>query len=83
MSSLVDLPRAIVTKVRNCGLCHECTTPLIEAGEDGDEEWCPRCCEERQYRSHGYPRMGDEPEFCPWVDVEFMNRAGEIVTARG
>jgi epoxyqueuosine reductase QueG len=80
----INLPHsAQVTPVTNCGHCHECTEPLIQAGEDGDEEWCPRCCREKHYRSHGFPGMGDEAEFCPWVDIHFENQGSEIVTARG
>jgi hypothetical protein len=80
----IDLPSGTqVTRVKNCGCCHECTAPLTSAGEDAEEEWCPRCCEQKVYSSHGYGGMGDGPEFCPWVDVQFTNRGHEVVTARG
>ena len=71
-----------VTQVRNCHVCHECGEPLEISGEDGEEEWCGKCGQLKYYRSHGFSGFGDEPEDCPYVDVEFDNRGGGITQAR-
>jgi len=71
-----------VTKVRNCNLCHECGTPLEKWDRGGDEEYCKQCDELKYYRAHGWAGSGGDPEYCPYVDVEFTNQGHELVTAR-
>lgn len=83
MARVLDPPAMSIRAVKDCGYCHECGASLVLGGEDRDEEWCPRCCELKTYRSHGYAGFGDASEVCPYVDVEFLTLGHEFVKARG
>jgi hypothetical protein len=71
-----DFPK--VTRLRNCGRCHECGEDL-KAIEDCEEQWCPGCLESKRYRSHGALGVDDDAEWCPYVEVDYVNQAGKHV----
>lgn len=49
--------------MRHCGHCHACGAQLVHC-LDG-EDWCPRCCQYRRYRSHGWTRHTDLDDYRP------------------